>query len=114
LTPCLGPDDGLDPRRLHDRRTAPTDGGRKDQQLCRQAQHALSATLAGLGDDALHNLTVIAVVPAPHAGRLLVTVAADDPDHARERLAAAAGRLRTAVAEAVRRRKVPELAFAVV
>lgn len=113
LTPALDPDDGRDPRRFHDRRTRRGDG-RKALQLCQQVRHALTAALAGLGDEVLQNVRVVSVEPAPHSGRLRATVTAPDHHLAGERLAAAAGRLRTEVAAGVNRRKAPELVFAVV
>lgn len=113
LTPALGPDDALDPRRFHDRRTRRA-GGRKARQLCEQVRHALTVVLAGLGDEALQAVTVGGVEPAPHSGRLRVTVTAPDRRLAGERLHAAAGRLRAEVAASINRRKAPELVFAVV
>lgn len=112
LTPALGPDDRLDPRRFHDRRGR-RPGGRKALQLCEQVRHALSVALAGLGDEVLQSLTVLGVEPAPHSGRLRVTVTGPDRGLAERRLAAAAGRLRTEVAASINRRKAPELVFAV-
>ena len=113
LTPMIGPDDGLDPRRFHDRRTKRSDG-RKALQLCEQVRHALTAALAGLGDEVLQGVTVLGVEPAPHSGRLRATVTAPDRATATTRLHVAAGRLRTEVAASVNRRKAPELVFAVV
>lgn len=113
LTPDLGPDDGQDPRRFHDRRTRKGDG-RKALQLCEQVRHALTAALVGLGDEVLQAVTVLGVEPAPHSGRLRATVTAPDRKRAEARLHAAAGRLRTEVAACVNRRKAPELVFAVV
>ncbi len=113
LTPMIGPDDGLDPRRIHDHRTRRTDD-RKALQLCEQVRHALTAALAGLGDEVLQGVTVLGVEPAPHGGRLRATVTAPDRAAAAARLHAAAGRLRTEVAACVNRRTAPELVFAVV
>lgn len=70
-----------------------------------------------LADEVLRNLTVVSVEPAPHSGRLLVTVAGPSPADATdqhavsEHLARAAGLLRSEVASAVHRRKAPELVF---
>ena len=65
------------------------------------------------------SLLVLSVVPAPNAGRLLVTIAlpasAGVPvEEALQRVLHAAGHLRSEVAAAVSRRKTPELAFRVV
>ena len=112
------PDDGLDPR--FDRRAGRPAGKRKTLQLCREARRTLSAVLAGeCDDDVLRELTVLSVVPAPNAGRLLVTVAlppsAGAPaEEVLRRLLGVSGRLRSEVAAAVSRRKTPELAFRVV
>jgi len=66
----------------------------------------------------LRNLYVVAVVPGPDAGRLLVTVAAltgagegVDPAQAIERLQHASARLRCAVAAAITRRRAPVLDY---
>ena len=118
----VGSEDGSDPKRFHDRRTwdQPRKTGRKARQLCGQVTDAVRTTLAGLADEVLQNLTVISVEPAPHSGRLLVTVAgpttADVTDRTttRERLNKACGLIRSRVASAVHRRKAPEIVFALV
>ena len=112
------PGDGLDPR--FDRRGGRPAGKRKTLQLCREAERTLGAVLAGeCDDDVLRELTVLSVVPAPNAGRLLVTVAlpaaANVPaEEVLRRLLGVSGRLRSELAAAVSRRKTPELAFRVV
>jgi ribosome-binding factor A len=115
-------EDGSDPRAFHDRRrrhrmpTAPVEG-RKALQLCGQVRDALHGILAGCADEAVRNLTVIAVAPAPHTGRLMVTVAGPAPAdvadraHVADRLARAAGWVRSEVAARVSRRHAPELVF---
>jgi ribosome-binding factor A len=114
-----GPEDGNDPRAFHDRR-ADRPKGRKALQLCGQIRDALAGVLAGCSDRVLRDLTVVTVEPAPHAGRLLVTVAvpgpadATDRSTAAEHLVRAAGWLRTEMAAAIHRRKAPELVFAVI
>lgn len=88
--------------------------------MCGQVRDALIAILPGLADEALRELTVVSVEPAPHTGRLMVTVAVPRPADATDRtpvadrLTAAAGHLRTEVAAAVHRRRAPELAFQLV
>jgi ribosome-binding factor A len=114
----LGPDDDLDPHGRHrpsTRRQAP----RKTLQLCGQVARTLSALLAESADDALRDLEVVSVLPAPHSARLLVTVAPTacskcTTNQAELSLERARGRLRTEVAAAVRRRRAPELVFCVV
>jgi ribosome-binding factor A len=118
LSADTAPDDGLDPR--YDRRGGRPVGKRKALQLCREVERTLSAVLAGeCGDDLLRDLVVLSVVPAPNAGRLLVTLALPASagvtvEEALRRLLRAAGRLRNEVAAAVHRRKAPELVFRVV
>ncbi len=112
------PDVGLDPR--FDRHGERSAGKRKTLQLCREVERTLSAVLGGeCDDDLLRELLVLSVVPAPNAGRLLVTIAlpasAGVPvEEALQRVLHAAGHLRSEVAAAVSRRKTPELAFRVV
>lgn len=120
-TADLGLEDGTDPKRFHDRRTwgRTRSPGRKALQLCRQVADALRVIFPDLADEVLQNLSVLSVEPAPHSGRLLVTVAApataDVTDHrtAIEHLNRAIGRIRSEVASAVHRRKAPKLTFAV-
>ena len=122
LSSCAepGPDDGLDPRFDFRRELRPS-VNRKALQLCREAERTLSAVLAGeCADGLLRDLVILSVVPAPHTGRLLVTVALPasaegvTAEQVRARLGQAAGKLRGELAAAVRRRKAPELAFRVV
>ena len=114
----IRPGDGLDPR--FDRGGGRRPGQRKALQLCREAERTLSAVLSGeCDDDVLRELTVLSVVPAPNAVRLLVTVAlppsANIPaDEAMRRLLNVSGHLRSELAAAVSRRKAPELTFRVV
>ena len=83
-------------------------------------ERTLSAVLAGeCDDDLLRDLVVLSVVPAPNAGRLLVTIALPasagvSVEEALRRCCGASGHLRGEVAAAVSRRKTPELAFRVV
>ncbi|MBX3432371.1 MAG: ribosome-binding factor A [Pirellulales bacterium] len=113
-------DDGVDPRQFFQKRGRARDLTPKAEQLCRQAAETLSQLFGGeMGDDRLNCLRVESVQPAPDSSRLLVTVVADcapgvfDRDAIDRQLQAAAGRLRTAVAEAITRRKAPSLVFVV-
>lgn len=119
LAADVGDEDGSDPKEFHAKPWhAPKAAGRKALQLCGQARDALHAALAACGDGVLQALAVVRVTPAPHSGRLRVTVAVppDGPSvrEAEGHLAGAAGRLRAEVAAAVHRRKAPELVFEVV
>jgi ribosome-binding factor A len=114
----LGPEDGVDPREML-RRAARKKGGRKTQQLCRQVAEALHYGFAGVcHDDVLRELAVVAVQPAPDESRLLVTVGPAlpgpcEPAQVLTHLHQALGKLRTEVAAAIHRKKVPELTFRV-
>jgi ribosome-binding factor A len=113
-----GPEDGLDPRTWL-RPERPQVKNRKALQLCSQVMRTLQLVLAGeCGDDWLRELSVTAVEPAPHAGRLVVTLALLDdriaPAEALARLHRAGGKLRSEVAAAIHRRKAPLLVFRMV
>jgi ribosome-binding factor A len=88
---------------------------RKALQLARQVREALMWVLGSVtGDDRLAACSVEAVEPLPGGNRLLVKIGVP-PDvptiEVNERLAAAAPALRVEVAQAITRRKVPELVY---
>lgn len=117
-----GEEDGIDPRlasRSSDSRRRGQD--RKTGQLCQQVAHVLDAVLSGEAhDDDLRNLSVISVEPAPHTGRLLVTVepwGQDEPpvfDVLVEKLRRVTPWLRSELAASISRRKTPDLVFQIV
>lgn len=122
LTDELTPDDGQDPKQFFDRRRwseQPRTPGRKARQLCEQVKVSLHGILAVCADDVVRDLQVLSVLPAPHAGRLQIAVAvpstadAIDRRAAEVRLQVVAGWIRSEVASAVHRRKVPELVWVV-
>lgn len=89
-------------------------------QLCAQVADTLNQVLAGeCDDDVLRELFVEHVAPAPNAGQLLVSVAPAVPGEPLDaplvahKLAAAASRLRQAVAESITRRRAPQLMFTI-
>ena len=88
---------------------------RKTLQLCRQVERALMFVLSDSEDDVLRDLMIVAVEPAPNAGRLMVTTTPlcemINPVEAIARLQAARGWLRTEIAASIHRRKVPDLLF---
>ena len=91
---------------------------RKVQQLCAQVARALSMTLAGECDDeVLQNVVVESVQPVPDATRLEITLRIADPGmppaEVAQHVDRASGRLRLAVGDAVRRRRVPDLVYRV-
>ncbi len=113
----IDPDDGLDPRKFL-RRTSGRVTNRKALQLCAQVRDILDYVFVwDCGDRLLKGLMVASVVPAPNASRLLVTVCLPedlqgrDPAQVLERLNHARGRLRSEVAAAIHRKRVPELSF---
>jgi hypothetical protein len=95
----------------------------KTAALCKQVRRALSLALTGdCADPVLQSLVVDDVLPAPHAGRLLVRVllpATGGPGgptaiDVLTRLAQVEGLLRAKVGEAIVRKRTPELAFVVI
>ena len=104
--------------RKHITRKHPVDSvqaGRKKLQLCRQVQHALMWALGSANsEDVLAYCSVEAVEPLPGGNRLLVKISVPSDlslAMVTERLAHSAAALRAEVAQAVTRRKVPELLF---
>ena|SRR5579872_269258 len=87
----------------------------KARRLCRQVSEALQTGLSGeCADEVLQQVWVSSVAPAAETSRLIVTVsvpAAVNPVEALARLERARGMLRTIVAAAVVRKKVPDLTF---
>jgi ribosome-binding factor A len=119
LRGSMSPEDGMDPREFA-RKGRPRKGDRKARQLCSQVAETLSLVLSGeCGDELLRNLQVVAVVPAPNASQLLVTVGAAipgeivDEEAVMERLVQNMGRLRCEVAAAITRKRAPKLVFRV-
>jgi ribosome-binding factor A len=113
-----GPGDGQDPRydHLQERRSVPN---RKALQLSAQVAETLALVLAAQADDLLRDLLVESVCPFPTSARLLVTLvpavsaAQLDLSLTAERLQSVQGALRSEVAAAISRRKVPDLVFRV-
>lgn len=104
-----GPGDGQDPR---------WDGAgrkqvinRKALQLCAQVADTLNVMLPGCADACLRNAYVESVVPAPDSQHLLVTVVTAEQSGTGEALQRACGRMRNEIAEAIHRKKVPQLRF---
>jgi len=88
---------------------------RKTRQLCGQIRRALDLSLAASADPVLRELFVVEVSPAPDASRVRVLIRPFDPklppSTALGALQAARGWLRSEIAQAIRRKKVPELCF---
>jgi ribosome-binding factor A len=90
---------------------------RKLRQLCREAERTLAVALGSCADAALRELTLVAVEPAPDAARLCATVAPGAPGadlaDLQARLERVRGSLRAELAQALQRKRTPELTFAV-
>ena len=112
----LHPDDGVDPRELKRRGAMRIyDSERKLLQLCKQVAHALQLVLPNVLTES--SAVVTHVAPAPNAGRLCVFVSVshdEDPRELEARLKRSSGYLRSEIALAVSRRRVPELTFSIV
>lgn len=122
LSSCgeLGPEDGVDPRDFHRKKTKPR-VNRKALQLCSEVQRTLNAVFGGeCGDALLRDLQVVSAEPAPNVARLRVTicqVSSEEPyspELILTHLHRAQGMLRSQVAAAICRRRAPELVFRVV
>jgi ribosome-binding factor A len=89
-------------------------GPRKERQLCREAFEAIGLALATLEDPAWADVTLIDVEPAPDASRLAVVVSAGDgvePQALLDKLERIGGYLRSELAAAIQRKRVPALTF---
>jgi ribosome-binding factor A len=115
----MGQDDGVDPRTFFKDLPAKKTN-RKVLQLCREVERTVGWILAyESGDDLLSGLVIESVEPAPDSTRLAVTVLTEAPIDAPargvilERLQRFKGQLRSEVAKAVCRKRVPDLVFRV-
>jgi|SRR5262245_27205016 len=114
----VGEDDGLDPREVFETNGRARASGRKARQLCAQVAEALQQAFGESIDDTIQSLDVIAVRPAPDATQLLILAAPAigsqcTADEALEALTRAAGWLRSEVAQAITRKRAPQLVFRV-
>lgn len=123
--PCdvPGVEDGIDPRILFRnlyQEDTPAPPEHRARQLAGQAAQALRFALQEFDDPVLQSLDVVAVTAEAGGSALRVVVQPFDgpiPDAGEaelvlERLERVHGRLRAAVAVAIRRRRVPQLRFA--
>ena len=108
----LHPDDG---QPLHRDDRKPRKNDRKTQQLCGQIRRAIDLSLAASGNPTLGDLWVVSVTPDPDATRVRVLISSYDPELAPGlalgAVKAASRWLRTEIAFAINRKKVPELSF---
>ncbi|CAG0968706.1 hypothetical protein PHYC_01123 [Phycisphaerales bacterium] len=109
-------EDGLNPKFDHPSDSRPP--ARKDLQLCKQAFLAISGELATLRSIAALGLDVLCVEPEDGARRLRVIVLYDRrrcvEAGALEALSSIRGRLRTAIASAITRKRTPALSFVLI
>lgn len=94
--------------------TSPSD--KKTRQLCRQVHQRLDLALSDLDDPALHGVWVYGVTPAGGGRALLVHVIVRDAEQIREvskHLESARSHLRSEVAQAIHRKRTPQLQFVV-
>ena len=114
-----GPEDGVDPRHSS-RGSSRKKKSRKIPQLCKQAELTIQMVLSASGDSVLRALTVVDVEPTTSKGNLLVVLKSGEHQEesteaeTREALARATGVLRGAVAEAIHRKRAPNLAYAII
>ena len=113
----IGPEDGIDSRRLS-RTFVMEKEGHKSRQLCKAAQRTLSLLMGGEFSDPLLQCLTVADVTSDEAGASLlisfVLRSAGSPapeDRILEKLYTVQGSLRAAIARSVNRKRVPALRF---
>lgn len=114
----INDDDAVDPRHYFYNKRNPRSKHRKAFQLCRQISETLHMVLTGT-DPELDGLSIVDVVPAPDARRMLVIVgveagsvsSASDVEARLACLQRHLPRLRAAISESISRRKTPQLIF---
>ena len=113
----IGPEDGVDPRLLA-KAYRTKNKSHKTMQLCKEAKQTLSLVMAGeLSDAVLQNLEVAEVAPNVDGQYLSVTLyhrdvgVLLDEGAIEEKLLAIQGYLRAAIAQSVKRKRVPALKF---
>lgn len=105
----LGPEDGLNARDFYRKKSQRAAADRRAQsQLCGQIARALNLALSGASIEALR-ATLVHTVTAPRSGEVEVTCVG--PPEAGPALDLARGWLRTEVASAIHRKRVPRLSF---
>jgi len=85
---------------------------RKALQLCAQVADALNLVLASCADDCLRECLIEGVIPAPDSSHMLVTVrTTQNKEQVVAALHKASGMIRSEIATAIHRKKVPQLRF---
>lgn len=115
----LDAEDGIEPRVLA-RKFEFKERAHKSAQFCKVAKHTVSLVLAGeLSDTLLDDLEVIDVTAGLDGEFLVVTVkpkysaSVQDSNQIHNRLKTIQGYLRSAIAQSVKRKRVPALKFEV-
>ena len=114
----INDDDAVDPKHYFYNKRKAKNRFRKTYQLCRQVANTLQLVLTDR-DAGLDGLTIVDVIPAPDARRMLVILALSPDritsgtqvDTIMQRLHRHIPRLRSEVAQSICRRKTPQLAF---
>jgi len=113
----IGPEDGVDPRKVFHQPTR-KQTHRKTYQVCKQAEKTLNLVMAGESvEPLLRELLVAAVEPAPDSSHLLVIIEPNstaislNESDVLEALQRATGRLRAALATAINRKRAPLISF---
>lgn len=114
-------EDGISPARERRPREEGKGGGRKDRQFCKQVVRALNlAVMAESSSPFLRELVFVSAEPAPDTSRLRVNtqgeaaIARAGAAAVLAELRRATGFLRSQVAAAISRRRVPELTFVLI
>ena len=92
---------------------------RKTRQLCREVERTLGVALSSSRDALVRDLLVMSVEPAPDGSRLLVTLCPAgalqiDVAELLAHVGELRGFLRQEIAQALQRKRTPELAFRIV
>lgn len=114
----INDDDAIDPRHYFANKRKSKSKHRKAFQLCRQVSETLQMVLTGT-DPSLDGMSIVDVVPAPDARRMLVivgidsdcVVSASDMQDKLAELQRHIPRLRSEIAQSISRRKTPQLIF---
>jgi len=113
----IGPDDGIDPRYLHEGRGIKA-VSYKTMQLCKEAGKVLSIIFNGeLGEPILNELQLIRIDSEGEGQFLCVTMGHIDPEAVLDEevvmsaLSRVKGYLRTAIAQQINRKRMPALKF---
>ena len=118
---AINDDDAIDPRHYFYNKRKPNRKFRKAFQLCRQVADTLHLVLTN-NDPDLEILSVVDVVPAPDARRMLVLISVDsagepmsasDIESTMAVLQSHVPRLRSEIARSINRKKTPNLIFEV-